>query len=241
MREILIDIIDHVAGVGGITDVRVTGTAKTVEFDALGPDRTTIVVAKLKTPSEDFIGEFGITRLSTLKGLLNFTNFKTDDASMQVIREVRNEVEQPTELQFSNVSTGTHTSHRFMHPDALPVKAHFKGANWDVVMQPTMGKVQEFKELSSILGSETFVVKTNGTDLVFSFGESEDRASVVFAKDVSGKLQRGWSWPVADVLAVLKLADPTRITLRFSDQGVMQADIESNYTNWSYIIPARMK
>ena len=60
MKDIILDVVKHTAGLGFIESVKVTGTADETRFDAMDPDRTVILNATLHGPHADLIGEFGM-------------------------------------------------------------------------------------------------------------------------------------------------------------------------------------
>jgi hypothetical protein len=85
-----------------------------------------------------------------------------------------------------------------------------------------------------------FNVKTEGGDLVFSFGDAGSHAgSFVFQPGVEGTLKHTWSWPVAQVQAILNLSGD--ITMSISDQGAMQITVDSGLAKYNYILPAQSK
>ena len=87
-------------------------------------------------------------------------------------------------------------------------------------------------------------VKTETTggvnDLIFSFGDSATHAgSFVFQNAVEGNLSHTWSWPVAQVLQILKLSDSAKVMLHFSNEGAMMISVDSGLGKYQYIIPAQ--
>ena len=56
---------------------------------------------------------------------------------------------------------------------------------------------------------------------------------------MKGKLSKGWAWPLAQVLSILKLSDTSQANMSFSDQGAMQISIDSGTATYDYILPAR--
>jgi hypothetical protein len=90
----------------------------------------------------------------------------------------------------------------------------------------------------------TFNVSTEATggvtDLVFSFGDASTHAGeFVFQNAVEGSLQHTWSWPVAQVQAVLNLSGD--LTMSISDQGAMMISVDSGMAKYDYILPAQSK
>jgi hypothetical protein len=86
----------------------------------------------------------------------------------------------------------------------------------------------------------TFNVKTRDGNLVFSFGDQSTHAGeFVFQHGVEGKLQHTWSWPVAQVQAILNLDGD--VTMSISDQGAMKIAVDSGLVKYDYILPAQSK
>ena len=61
----------------------------------------------------------------------------------------------------------------------------------------------------------------------------------MFANGVEGSLNKGWSWPVGQVLQILKLSDSAKVTLHFSNEGAMMVTVDSGLGKYQYIIPAQ--
>ena len=117
----------------------------------------------------------------------------------------------------------------------------FKGASWDVEVQPTMAAIQRFKLQATANAEETvFTVMTDNGDLKFKFGDASTHAGeFVFQPGITGQLKNEWAWPVAQVLAVLGLNGDK--TMRISDQGAMQISVDSGLATYDYILPAQSK
>ena len=117
----------------------------------------------------------------------------------------------------------------------------FKGVKWDVEIEPTVAGVQRFN-FQSVANTEhnSFVVRTDNENLIFTFGDQASHGGeFVFANGVKGTLNKGWSWPVAQVLQILKLSDSAKVMLHFSNEGAMQVTVESGLGKYQYIIPAQ--
>ena len=90
MKDILLDLVDHTAGLGFIENVKVTGTDAETLFEAMDPDRTVILNAKTNNPVAEFIGEFGMGNLGFLNGIVNLDGYKSDDSTINVNNRERN-------------------------------------------------------------------------------------------------------------------------------------------------------
>ena len=86
----------------------------------------------------------------------------------------------------------------------------------------------------------TFNVMTKDGNLVFSFGDASTHAGeFVFQHGVEGTLSHTWSWPVAQVQAILGLDGDA--TMSISDQGAMMISVDSGMVKYDYILPAQSK
>jgi hypothetical protein len=117
----------------------------------------------------------------------------------------------------------------------------FKGAKWDIEFEPTVTSIQRLKFQANAHSEETvFQVKTDGSNLVFSFGDASTHAgSFIFQAGVDGKLRQVWSWPVTQVMSILALAGDK--TIRIADAGAMQITVDSGLAEYNYILPAQSK
>ena len=105
----------------------------------------------------------------------------------------------------------------------------------------TIASIQRMKLQSAAHSEETvFTVKTENDNLVFYFGDHSTHAgSFDFAKGIAGALKHAWSWPVAQVQAILGLDG--KLTMKISDQGAMQITVDSGLAEYNYILPAQSK
>ena len=118
----------------------------------------------------------------------------------------------------------------------------FKGVNWDLTIQPTQQNLKDLSYFAGVMGSveSTFVAKTDGADLKFYIGDgSNDRVEIPFASNVNAELKKGWAWPLAQTLSILKLSDTSNASISFSEQGAMKISIDSGIGLYDYILPAR--
>jgi hypothetical protein len=241
-----LDIIKHTSGLGFIEMVKLTGTNTDVKLEAMDDDRTVVVNATLKNPIDGLDGTIGLSRLGILSGYLNFAPFAESSASVEIKTQKRaNGDEVPAEIKFDS-GLGHVAHYRFMSAEIAEEQIKvppFKGATWQVVITPTKSAMKDLSAMNSILGSfeSTFSVRTNDDNLEFLIGSgASDRTTIVFAKDIQGELKHQWSWPLAQVLAILKLHESSAsCTMSFSDQGALQIEIDSGLGTYQYILPAR--
>jgi hypothetical protein len=88
----------------------------------------------------------------------------------------------------------------------------------------------------------TFLTKTDNGNLIFVFGDHTTHGGeFIFASNITGTLSKAWTWPVSQVLSILKIADTNNAKLSISDEGAMQITLDSGIATYQYIIPAQSK
>ena len=242
MKDILQDIVAHTHSLGFLNIVKVTSEADTT-IESMAEDRSVILSSQTKTPGSEFTGTFGMPNLDKLALHLNCPEYQTN-AKVSVEQAERNGETVPTHIHFENEAGDFENDYRFMNKQIIDEKlktVKFKGASWDVVVEPSMASIQRMKFQSMAHAEETvFTVRTEGTNLVFSFGDASQHAgSFVFQTDVTGSLKHAWAWPVAQVQAILNLDG--KVTMSISDQGAMQLTVDSGLAEYNYILPAQTK
>lgn len=240
MKDILQDIVAHTHALGFLSLVKVTGGDETT-IDARAEDRS--VVMSATTSHKIASGTFGMSNLDKLALHLKNPEYK-DNAKIEVIEAERNGEMVPTHIHFENAAGDFQNDYRFMLKAIIEEQmksVKFKGANWNVVFNPSVAAIGRMKLMSAAHSEEpTFNVKTANGNLVFSFGDASTHAGeFVFQHDVEGTLSHTWSWPVAQVQSILNLDGD--ITMSISDQGAMQISVDSGMAKYDYILPAQSK
>ena len=152
IKSVLLDVIKHTNGLGIIENIKVTGTDSGTELAAMDPDKTVIMTAKLHGPVPEFEGEFGMGSLGLLSSLTRLSNYQDPSATIEVKREERNGEELPTTLLFKDTDGGK-DQYRFMSKkvvDDVMKVATFKGAAWQVEIQPAQKRVAQLAEVAGI-------------------------------------------------------------------------------------------
>lgn len=243
MKEILQDIVAHTQNLGFLTTVKVTGDKDKTQIFSIAEDKSVIMTAETNNPYPDMIGVFGMPQLQKLKYLLDGPEYK-EDAKITVISVKRNDEEIPVGLHFENKTGDFKNDYRFMTQEIISEKmktVKFKGVKWDVEVEPSVSAVQRFNFQAGANNEHpTFLVKVDNSNLKFIFGDNSTHAGeFVFATDVTGKLSRGWTWPVLPILSILKIADVNNTIMSISDEGAMQITLDSGLAVYKYIIPAQ--
>jgi len=162
-----------------------------------------------------------------------------------VVKSDRNGETVPTGLHFENESGDFKNDYRFMNTEIINEKlktVKFRGANWDVEVNPSLQAIQRFSFQAGANNEHTtFLAKTDDKgNLKFIFGDqSTHGGEFIFATNVTGKLTKGFTWPVNAILSILKIADVNNCTLSISDSGALQITMDSGLATYKYIIPAQ--
>ena len=243
MKDILQDIVSHTQNLGFLTTVKITGSKEKTQINSMADDRSVIMEAETTAPYPDMVGVFGMPQLNKLKYLLDGSEYK-EDAKITVTTAERNGETIPVGIHFENKDGDFKNDYRFMNMEIINEKmktVKFRGANWNVTVVPTLAGVQRFNfQAGANPEHPTFLAKTDQSNLKFIFGDASSHAGeFIFATDVEGKLDRGWTWPVAPILAILKIADVNNTKMSLSNDGAIQIELDSGLANYKYIIPAQ--
>ena len=242
MKDILQDVVAHTHALGFLAIVKVSNDDGTA-IDSMAEDRSVILSAETHNKVNEFTGTFGMPNLDKFALHLKNPEYK-DNAKIQVVQAERNGETIPTHIHFENTAGDFQNDYRFMNKAIIEEKlktVKFKGAAWAVEFSPSMASIARMKLMSAAHSEEpTFNVRTTDGNLVFSFGDASTHAGeFVFQHGVEGTLAHTWSWPVAQVQAILNLDGDA--TMSISDQGAMKISLNSGMATYDYILPAQSK
>lgn len=244
LLDSLKDLVKHTSNLGFIDMVKLVGTAADAKIEAIDADKTVVIFGSLYQPIEGIDTTVGLSRIAILKGYMDFPLFSGDKAVTAIVTEQRGGLTVPTEIKFSSGS-GHFASYRFMSETMVNEQIKvppFKGATWNLTVSPEKKKIAELAYFQGVLGGfeKRFVVSVDKGVLNFDVGSGPtDRTTVPFAENVTGTLKHQWSWPLAQVLSILKLSETASTTvMNFSDMGALKIDIDSGMGKYSYILPA---
>jgi len=241
MKDFLTDIVAHTQALGVIDTIKITGTNQSTTIESVSDDRSVILNATFNTVNLAFNGVFGMPNLTKLNTILNIPEYKENE-TITVVSQSRNGENVPVGLHFENASGDFKNDYRFMTTETVNEKlktVKFKGANWNITLEPTVSSIQRLKFQSQANSEEKmFAVKTEGNDLKFYFVDHSTHAgNFVFQSGVSGKLTKNWSWPVVLFLSILNLYGDKSI--QFSDDGVAKITVDSGLIKYEYLLPAK--
>jgi len=243
MQNLLKDIVGHTHNLGFLNIVKITGDASKTAIDSMADDRSVIMTAETANPYPDMVGVFGMPQLNKLKYLIDCPEYK-EGADIKVVKQDRNGTELPVGLHFENAGKDFKNDYRFMNTEIINEKlktVKFRGVKWDVEVEPSVQAIQRFSlQAGANTEHTTFLAKTDNGNLKFIFGDQATHGGeFVFAQGVTGNLNKAWTWPVASVLGILKIADANNSKISFSNEGAMQVTLDSGIATYKYIIPAQ--
>lgn len=242
MKDFLVDIVAHTQPLG-IDLIRVIGDNASTKLDTATGDKKLIMKAEFNQANPLFEGTFGMPNLGTLSTILNIPEYK-ENAQISISKRNRDGVDVPDSISFINANADFSNSYRFMASNLVNDKLKdikFKGANWHITMEPTIGNISRLKYQAQANSEENFfIAKTDGNDLKFYFGDPSTHAGdFVFQHGVTGKLTRGWAWSVGIFQGILNLSGDK--VIQFSDDGVAQIIVDSGLIKYEYLLPAETK
>ena len=243
MKDILQDVVAHTHSLGFLNLVKVSSDEANTNIESMAEDRSVIMSATTKNKVGEFTGVFGMPNLDKLALHLKCPEYQKD-SKIEAVSAERNGETVPTHIHFENTAGDFQNDYRFMNKQIIEEKlktVKFKGASWDVEFSPSMASIQRMKFQSLAHSEETvFSVKSEGTNLMFNFGDASTHAGqFVFETNANGELKHSWSWPVAQVQAILGLDG--KLSMKISDQGAMMITVDSGMSEYDYILPAQSK
>lgn len=243
MQDLLKDIVSHTFSLGLLDIVKVTGSSTKTSIDSMSDNRTVVMFGETHTPYPEIEGVFGMPQLNKLKYYLDCPEYK-EDATIDVIKLTKDNETIPVGLHFENKDKDFKNDYRFMNSAIITEKLKpvtFKGVKWNVELNPTVQSIQRFQyQAGANTEHDTFIARTDGDKLKFTFGNSSTHGGeFIFATGLTGKLTKEWPWPVAPILAILKIADVNNTQFSISDSGALQITLDSGIAMYKYIIPAK--
>jgi len=243
MKDILQDLVAHTHSLGFIPLVKISSTNQETAIEAMAEDRSVIINAKTNAVVSEFDGIFGMPNLDKLNLHLRNPEYK-ENATIAVVKEVRNGEEIPTTLHFENATGDFVNDYRFMSQQVINEKLKsltFKEPTWDVEITPSITAFSRLKLQAQVHTEESiFQLKTENGNLVVYFGDASTHAgSFIFQSGITGKLKQTWSWPIGAVISILSLDGDK--TMRIADAGAMQITVNSGLASYNYILPAQTK
>lgn len=244
MKNFLQDLVSHTHALGVIDLLKVTSTNTETLIEGIATDKTVILYAKTKTPVTEFDGVFGMPNLNKLDIILKCPEYKENGVIIPVKEQTPSGSYEHRSIHFENQDGDFQNEYRLMAPNVITAKmqsVNFKGATWDITLNPSISNIQRLKFQANVHSEESMVesIYDNG-NLIFKFGDANTHAgSFVFESNVVGKLKNSWLWPVSQLIGILNLTGDC--VMQISDGGMMQITVDSGITEYNYLIPALTK
>lgn len=242
MRDILVDLVRQTKDLFGV--IKVTGTDDGTKIQAVDNDKTLFLEAMLTTPVPALAGQFGISNLTLLDGLLSFPSYKTEQAKFSVKRETKASEETVTAFIFKDAN-GKGATFKTMAAHLVAEQAQVNKIGWNVTVTPSKSKVAEFAQLSRLyVDDKAFKVSTEDGDLVFALGDDNSathNASMVFESGVEGELSGEMLFNAAQFLSLMKIAGSHATTIKITSKGVLGVSVEAPTGTYNYFLRATVR
>ena len=245
IKDTLKDVLKHTHNLGIFEMVKVTGTAEQTAIETVDADKTVIFKGVTVNPVPDFVdATVGLSRMNVLDGYLKYPDFDDADATVQVIKQNRNDVDVPTEVEFIS-QAGTDAHYRFMLADVVNQQLKeikFKGAEFDVNIVPSAKNLKDLGYFNGVLSQfeSTFSPRTEDGKLYFYIGDAGgDRTKIQIAEAVEGDMNHEFHWPLDIVLRILRLGDNANCVLSINQKGLLQIIVDSGIGTYTYLLPAK--
>ncbi len=242
MRDILLDIIRQIPN--SIETIGVFGTDETTTVKAHDANQTFIMEAKFKEPVDFLKGEFGISNLKLLSGLLNFSNYKTEDAVITAKNLTRNGKTFVEKIEFRNPKTGNDADFRLISPDLIGEHATISTIPWNISFAPDRSKLTEFTQLANLYSDidKKFGVKTiNEDQLQFYIGNdnsSTHKASMIFKSELAFKtpITSELMFDTSQFLSLISLMTSNKTVFSITSRGLFLVSVETAYAQYDYYL-----
>lgn len=244
MKDALHEIVQHTHGLGIFTLIKVMGSDSYTKLNGVAENNLAMLDAKFHNAMAEFIGTFGMPNLQKLNTILNIPEYK-ENARLSITTKTENGSTYPSGIEFVNKDGDFKNTYRFMSGPVADEKlktVKFRGVSqWDIEIEPPVTSIQRLKFQRQVHNEDsTFVAVTNGNKLEFHFGDKGSHAgNFVFAQGITGKLTHQRIWPISVFDSILSL--PGNKTVKFSDTGAAQIEVDSGLALYSYTIPCLTK
>ena len=238
------DVIKHTHDLGFIDFVKLEGDV----VKAMAEDKSVVVRGKMKNMIPELEGnKVGLSRISTLKGMLEFPPFQEDDADVFIKnRSLKDGSTQPRDIVFTS---GMNHKSQYTMTSAINADAKVKipklsNTQFDVSFEPTKKNLKDMAYFSGVLGQlhKTFSVKMLGGKIDFVIGDDNTMQSTVpMVSGIDGILKTEMIFPLSSVLATMRLAENSSCEISFAESRGMQIVIDSGIGEYTYYFPKRKR
>lgn len=237
IQAALSEIIKY-CNIGGIDIIKLTGSEKGIFVQCRDEDRTFVVEGEIKTPADGMIGEFGVTNLKMLSGLLDFSHFK--DGEFKVITRKSGENEIPAQFQFKG--KGSKALFNLMDIQYVPKQATVSNIPWDVTLTDlTKEMLSDFQSFAGMYSEvdKNFNILVEDGSVKVSFGQeaSSMHSGVMKLADTNKITIPSMTFPVDKFIMLMKLATGNQTAkLLLTSKGLLGVDIETDIGIYRYYL-----
>ena len=118
MIDYLKDLLDHTHSLGCIDLIKVVGTDEETKVDGVAEDRSVVLGAAFHAPISEFVGTFGMPKMTTLKTILGLDVYAED----AVITVEKDDNKGPVNMKFVNAAGDFKNTFRFMEKSLIEEK-----------------------------------------------------------------------------------------------------------------------
>lgn len=248
-REILAELVHNSKDL--FETVKIIGDSEETRFKAIDVNKSRFFEAILFTPEPELEGEFGITNLSLLEGLLNFPTYKTENAKFKVDRQIKNNVETVTSFNFKD-ENDKGASFKTMAAHLAGEQANIGAIPWSLVFKPSKAKIAELNQLYRIVSEIDKSLKffTEDDDLIVSVGDdnsSTHNVNLVFESGVVGQdhangknqsLTGELFFNASVFLTILRIAGNNVTTIKINNKNVLLVEVVGTYGTYNFYMRA---
>ncbi len=240
IQAVLSDVVKQCA-LTNVEVLKITGTANETKVQTFDADKTLFIEAILDDPVPEFEGEFGITNLKMLNGLLGFANYQTDNAIFKVREREINGRKSLDQFEFKGA--GSKSVFKLMDIQHVPQQATISSIPWGVALEEiNKSKITEFTQFAGLYAEidKFFSVTVDNGDLVMTFGQqasSSHSGSMIFAENIAGSLSSTLTFPVDRFLMLMKIGQNAQSSkLMFSNKGLLGVEAVTNHGLYKYFL-----
>ena len=240
IQAVLSDVVKQCA-LANVEVIKVTGTDEDTLVQTFDADKTLFIEGHLNEVIPEFTGEFGITNLKMLSGLLGFTNYQTDTADFKVRTRDLNGTKVLDQFEFKG--SGSKSVFKLMDVQHVPQQAKIASIPWNITLDEIgKSKITEFQQFAGLYAEidKQFTVATEDGNLVITFGavaSSTHSGSMVLAENVSGTLTSALTFPVDKFLTLMKIAQNAQSSkLMFTSKGLLGVETVTNHGSYKYFL-----
>lgn len=242
MKEVLVDVIKQVSSI--LETVKIVGTDESTIFSGVDDSKNLFIEGKFKTLIPEFKGEFGLTNMKLLNGLLNFSSYQAEGSKFSVKRMPYKDTETVEQFEFRDANKGK-AIFRLMNPSVLAEQVKIPKIAWDVQFDPIKSKIAEFAQLANLYSEveKSFTIKTEDGNLIFCLGSddsSNHQASLVFQSEITGELNgEATIYEIDKFLTVAKLGANYPLNISIASRGVLAMTISTASADYTYYLRAK--